>query len=383
MVTLGSSEAGESWEFAPWVRVHPVQVRQTPNANRGPSKLSRFWETLRGLEASRLPDATAAWIDPASTLAQSLHRERSFNLVVSHGLPVSAHVIGRSVARHANLAWVADWSAPWADNPALERSPLVQAVDRKLEAGLVRDADGVIAANRALFERFRAMRHEIFADGVTRLESGFDPNDFPASSEVRFKRERTRLVCVDVQRNPAHLLEALGLRPDLTAQLEIVFVGLAEAFQHECETLAIEYGVSEAVQFHGAVSREEALAMQRSADVLLSFGHGNAFQANELLADFAASGQPVLHVLAQESDASLERLHQLSRYRVTDNHRLAIAEALEAVLNQDWQGSDQPLALADWRWSHVALHLSRFLEGRVTAYKTVTGVEPAMSRRTA
>ena len=393
VVTPGPEGAPqESWEFAPWVRVHhPVLPRGferdsglwgQDQGDRGGSRLARLARSWRGLESSRLPDATAAWIEPASRLANALHGERHFGLVVSHGPPVAAHVIGRSVARQARVAWVADWEAPWADNRAWNRAAVVQAVDRKLEADLVRDADGVIAANAGLLAHFRAWRHEIFDDGATLVPQGFDGSAPVAPS--RTGRDRLRLVCSDALhlggRDPSALLEALGLRPDLTARLEVVFVGLEGAWRTRLESLALEYGVSEAVQFHGPVSFEEALAVRASADALLTFGYPSPLWGHEGVAEGAAHGVPVLHVLGGEADASLEQLARLAHFRACGNHRFALAEALEAALAGDWEGTAETEPPEDWRWSRLAVGLARFLEGRAAAHRASVGLRPSVSR---
>lgn len=379
----------EAWFTVPGVKVHPTQV----GVRHG---VRRFRKTARGVmvpiskllnRAAHLtdfvwiPDRSREWIGGAVQKARALHRERPFDLVVSSGIPVSAHVAGRGAARALGLPWVADWGDPWGLNPVLDalRARIIRPFDRWLERSLVRDASGVTVTTNALAQTYRELRTDAHPGGVMTLRMGYDSAEFAqaqacvdqALHDLGEPNGRTRLVHTGLyypgRRDPIGLIEALSTRPDLAARLEIVSVGPGDNDAYE--RLAQDRGVSDSFRWLGLRSRIEAIAMQRAADVLLSFGFDSPYQIPGKLSEYAACDRPVLHIRGSRNDPSLEVMKYLRRSVVCDSDPTSIGFALEHLVKAEWSETIAPEPATNLSWPALAAQLVGFLE-TVTGNKT-------------
>ena len=81
---------------------------------------------------------------------------------------------------------------------------------------------------------------------------------------------------------------------------------------------------------HGVVSREQALAATREADVLVNLGNQTAFQLPSKVVEYAAAGKPVVNIAPHREDSSIEffqayplALNILSEGRAPDAAQIA------------------------------------------------------------
>lgn len=358
------------------VRLHP-----TLRAKKWPGVLeqARHWH-----DSWRRPDGMAGWIPGAIATAKAVigptpsgptpGDSGAFDLVVSSGGPVSAHVAGRAVARWSGLPWIADWTEPWGLEPISGRAAWVELADRQLERELVREADGVIVTTDALREVYRHDRigdgtAEIDGDAITVIRAGFDALEMTRASQLSVAhghRPRTRIVCTSdlgAQGQSINaVFEALAMNPQLADGLELVFAGPGNHLPYRRRSRRL--GLQEHVAFLGDLSRPELLSLQLSSDVLLSLGFDSAYRINPEIAWYAACDRPVLHVRCTERDPSLELLGRLGRVLVCDSNRLSVLQALERAIRESWNGSGHARP-DDLQWSALAEHLNIWLEGRV------------------
>lgn len=372
----------EPWSTAPGVTVHPTPV--------GPRhSVRRFRKTAQGamIPISKvmnriahltdfiwIPDRSREWMSGAIRKAHDLHREQAFDLVVSSGIPVSAHVAGRSAARALGVPWVADWGDPWGLNPVLDalRADLIRPFDRWLERSLVRDANGVTVTTDALAQTYRKLRLDAPPSCVMTLRMGYDSAEFAeaqarADEAIRDLGEsggRIRLVHTGLyysgRRDPTGLIEALSARPDLAERLEVVSVGPGD--NDEFERLAQEGGLGASFRWLGARPHIEAIAMQSAADVLLSFGFDSPYQIPGKLSEYAACDRPVLHIRGSQHDPSLEVMKYLRRSVVCDSDPASITFALEHVVKGEWSETIAPEPATNLSWPALAKQLVGFLE---------------------
>jgi hypothetical protein len=376
----------EPWSTAPGVRVHPTEVglrhsvrRFRKTAQGAMIPVSKVFNRLAHLtDFFWIPDRSREWISGAIRKARALHRERPFDLVVSSGIPVSAHVAGRSAARALGLPWVADWGDPWGLNPVLDalRSKAIRPFDRWLERSLVRDADGLTVTTDALAQTYRELRQDAHPGRVMTLRMGYDSVEFAqaqalvgdAIRDLLEPTGRIRLVHTGLyypgRRDPTGLIEVLSARPDLAQRLEVITVGPGdnEAF----ERLAQERGVGASFRWLGLRPRIEAIAMQCAADVLLSFGFDSPYQIPGKLSEYAACDRPVLHIRGSQHDPSLEVMKYLRRSVICDHDPWSISAALEHIVKSQWNETIAPEPASSLSWPALAEQLVGFLE-------TVTG----------
>jgi hypothetical protein len=120
-------------------------------------RLPGGWET---------PDLQAGWYGPAVRAGRRAIAETPCDAVLASGSPWTSLLVGRRIARAADLPFVADFRDPWVGNPYAEAGLLRRACDALLERAVVRAAERVIANTEALRLDFR------------RRYPGLDPEKF-------------------------------------------------------------------------------------------------------------------------------------------------------------------------------------------------------------
>ena len=260
--------------------------------------------------------------------AQALHAGQAFDLVISSGPPVSAHVTAQAFSRAARISWVADWVAP------LLESQMTGWLDRRFEAKLVRAADRVLVSSEALARKYRALRGDRDASLLV-VRNGFDRSEFRSGSG-RTKRERLRIVCSQASGFDAvPFLETLNARVGLSESLEVVFAKASA----QLARLVREFELESCVHCLDA-SDTEAAALEVSADVLLTFGLNSAYRSPSDLARVLTRQRPILHVFESALDPSFEVFEGTPHLR-SENNRFALTAALEAALQSDWVAASE------------------------------------------
>jgi Glycosyl transferase 4-like domain len=271
------------------------------------------------VQAGRKPDPGAL------REAQALHAQRAFDLVISSGPPIAAHMTAQAFSRVARISWVADWPEPFA----LESPKPTGWLDRRLEAKLVRAADRVLVSSEALARKYRALRGNHNASLLV-VRNGFDRSELRSGSK-RIKRERLRIVCSQASNfDAAPFLETLNARVGLSESLEVVFAKASA----ELAGLVREFELESCVHCLDANDAETA-ALEVSADVLLTFGLNSAYCSPNGFARVLARQRPILHVFQSAFDPSFEVFEGTPHLR-SENNRFAITAALEAAVQGDW-----------------------------------------------
>src|SRR6185436_14814985 len=73
---------------------------------------ARVIEFVKGVVA--VPDTYRGWVRHATTTARAVFREDPFDTVLTTSPPVSAHLVGRAVAKSCGVPWVADLRDLWS-----------------------------------------------------------------------------------------------------------------------------------------------------------------------------------------------------------------------------------------------------------------------------
>ena len=227
------------------------------------------------LTTIRLPNYTDPWILPALKTLFGRSRGAPWDLAVTTFSPAACHVIGAVLKRRGRAkVWIADFRDPFTDSPLFTGVRLLHPLERALERHFVTQADVVTTVSGPLASAL-SRRH---GRRVEVVENGFDPDAYGALPTARIFPDDGLLRLVytgtlyqNIQ-DPGPLLKAVRLLKErgeraTLERLELRFVGIAPSLSEALE----REGVGEWVRFGGAVSREDALRMQRDADGLLFF----------------------------------------------------------------------------------------------------------------
>jgi glycosyltransferase involved in cell wall biosynthesis len=305
------------------------------NWRRG--SFERFKSAGEGSYSPR-PSRVAHWIPPdlgligwiPFALPWALRLARSTDCVVTSAPPYSVHLIGAALHRRG-LPWVADFRDGWrfeSGRPPFH-SPVVDAIDARLERLVARSADRLVAVTEPI-SRDLSERHGVQVETIT---NGFDPAELPTAQPVEALRpERYSVVYTGTLAysglTPAPLIEGLRrLRardPAAAARLELVFAGPLS----DEERALIEADAS--ARTVGMLDRGRVLALQRAADALVVITGNEAGLATGKLYEYLAAGRPVL-VLGADTAAARVVERAGAGFAVSASDPDAIAAGLERL----------------------------------------------------
>lgn len=258
------------------------------------------------------PDTTCVWYPSARCKADALLREVSNATVVSVSPTFTAALVGYVIARKNGLRWVLDMGDPFS---IAEESPannfwLYSALNRRVERLLFRHADAVMLTNANVRNRYLGLFPECAKSMYV----------IPPLLSDTVIQSATRSVAPLASNAPVRIVYVGSLyrhlrRPDflLALFMDLVKVSRTQCFElhffgntDECNDAFIPYAsqIGEAIQLHGVVAREDALAAVRDAAIVVNLGNTNPCQLPSKLVEYAAAGKPILNIVQMRGDPS-------------------------------------------------------------------------------
>jgi glycosyltransferase involved in cell wall biosynthesis len=224
------------------------------------------------------PDPCRGWVQPAVAAGLGAIRQFGIGAVVSVSSPDSAHIAGGEMARAAGVPWIPVFGelGTFRVDARDGRTLMERFEHRELARRWLRGSFAGVAMSPEMSEHLERN----YSLAVETLALPFDPD------ERRLPPRRTvgsPLRLVHVGRLGAHarvgvLLDAIDLllRDDhaLSAALEVELVGSGR--DDELQALLTDRPAASVCRITPRVSPAEAVALQREADVLLSFGPSDA-----------------------------------------------------------------------------------------------------------
>jgi glycosyltransferase involved in cell wall biosynthesis len=223
-----------------------------------------------------VPDHTVAtWVPYAIATARRMTARGGYDCMITTSAYEATHLVGLGVGRR-RPAWIADFRDGWTFHPW--RPPFPTRAQRQLDVALetkvVRTADRTIVVERPVGDDFRS-RLGVDAGYVP---NGWDP-DLEAQATAAEPPEitlgpltivHTGKLSGDWGRNPGPLFDALSRMhkqdPALADRLRLVLAGRLDRDEQALIDRAVLDGI---VQHVGMLSREQSMALQRRADILL------------------------------------------------------------------------------------------------------------------
>ncbi len=237
-----------------------------------------------------IPDPRCLWIGPSVRFLKSYLKEHPADAIVSTGPPHSMHLIAQKVSRATSIPWIADFRDPWTEIfyfKHLNLSKYALKRHKRLEAGVVGEADRVIVVSRKMQQDFEQMAGQLRKNGIDVITNGFDPDDFRSDDVCRddsrsddvcqenFCRERGKFSLVHTgllveNGNPDLLWQVLAEiateNPEFKRELEIVVMGQTDQPVVDDINRA---GLSDNFRNLGYVAHNVAVEWQKRASLLL------------------------------------------------------------------------------------------------------------------
>lgn len=241
-------------------------------------------------------DSQWSWFPLAALRGYALCRETRPGLIYSTGGAASVHIAAGMIAGWTGIPWVAEFQDPLVHGD-WNRGRMAFKAFSFAERYVCARASRVIFLTEEA--RRRAVARTTLGDRGRCIYPGAapPPERSPRSGPGALLRF-AHVGSFGGSRNPAVLLEAvrrlLNDRPELSGTLRFDFYGSCDA--NSIRSLR-EFPWKDVVTFHGRVSRSEALAAMRDADVLVLVQNVADYSAETIpskVYEYFASGRPIL-----------------------------------------------------------------------------------------
>lgn len=289
------------------------------------------------------PDDMVLWVGGAVRAGQRAHERSPVDAIYSSSPPVSDHLAAGILAGRLGLPWIADFRDPWIGNAYARPLPAThRAIQRRVERWIVERAARVAVATEAM-RRVYVARYPELALRFVHIPNGYDPADLDPrdSTFARSASDEGTFHLVhagSVYGNEAFSIFLDGVErllerdPASRDRLRVEFVGwFSEASQaiarHRLPAL------EPVVRQTGYVQRDEAIAIQRSADAGLLVLHGGGDRslfATTKLYEYLGLGLPVLAVVPPGEVREI--LEELDWGVYVDPTAAGVADGIERIM---------------------------------------------------
>lgn len=269
------------------------------------------------------------WYPSALRAARSIAASGDVRVIYSSSPPYSAHYVARTLRRELGIPWVADFRDAWTQLATFRAPSAGHArLERRMERGLLRDADIVIANT----QRNRQAMIDVFGVPAHKIEvipNGFDPADFALPASVPVNPSSFQVTCLgNFYEMPQadRFFRAFRRFSDEHPEASLTFYGWrARGVRRAAEAL-LRPGT---LQHVDRIAHTDALRVMRSSSVLLANVPNE--QATHWIPgkiyEYMAAGRPVLFIGPEDGDAAVI-LREASAGEVVPNDAGLIYEAL-------------------------------------------------------
>ena len=245
-----------------------------------------------------IPDRYWPWYFSACKLGQQLITELNIGCIWSTYPVLTAHLIGRTLARKNALPWIADFRDPIQChyNPAYQH---FNAINRYLERKIVQSANKVCTTSKEAAELYRKIYPQQPNDKFCVIENGYVP--LPTAPQVTLDKF-TLLYSGALYGNGRDINGIFRVLQQLKQQQVIQasnfvlrFRGSAKAERYAKELAALD--ITDIVEFVPAIPFEQAVAeMQQCSANMLIQDDIFKYQIPGKLYDYIQSQKPILAI---------------------------------------------------------------------------------------
>lgn len=287
-------------------RAGPAASAPSARVKRRSAQVAKaiYGATLRRL---LWPDYAFHWYPAALRAAETRCRTVGFDAVVSVSHPFTAHLVGLALKRRRpGLRWLADIGDPFSllvETP-LNNKALYGGLNRRAEAAVLRDADGVAVTVERCHSAYAAA-FPASADKIATIPPLLSLPAPAAGASWAFPAG-INLVCVGTLyralRDPGPLLALFAALRRHRTDLNLHFFGAI----HDCGPcfLPHEAEIGRSIHLHGMVPRETIANVMRAADILVNIGNATAHQLPSKLVEYVASARPILNLASATDDTT-------------------------------------------------------------------------------
>ena len=282
-----------------------------------------------------IPDARKGWVPYAVAAVEKILAEGPVHTLITTGPPHSTHLAALQLQEKYQLRWWADFRDPWSEvfyNQSLYRLASSIRKDKALEAQVLQKADGILTTIGGGFHS--SLKAIAPQQHLVALPNGFDAESFkairPEPAPDQFHLVYTGLLTQNqaypqIVRALQPLSEKTAIRWTLAGQIAPDIVAY---IQKELPRVVVDY--------RGYLSHPQAIALMKSASLLLNFSFEGAHQQmiSGKLLEYTATQRPILSLGDPQSAAAQFLMQGSAAQMVAPTDLSAISQFLEKVLEQ-------------------------------------------------
>ena len=253
-----------------------------------------------------IPDARKGWIPFAVKEAKKILKAERIEKLITTGPPHSTHLVGLKLKKQFDLNWWADFRDPWTDifyNTSFFRSAKTISKDQALEKEVLQKADGVITTLAGMF-------HEQLKDKAPKQNFSVIPNGYDSelmkNIKVKAKKVDFHIVYTGLLTQNQDYEMLLKVIDKCSKTLKIHF-SLAGNIHIDIIKKITDVLPNAIVEYLGYITHYNAIALMKSADLLLNFvfkGAEHQMISGKLL-EYIATEVPILSIGNPKSEAGL------------------------------------------------------------------------------
>ena len=275
---------------------------------QGEVKTSNLFEKLLAFIRGNyfIPDARKGWIPFAVKEAKKILKAERIEKLITTGPPHSTHLVGLKLKKQFDLYWWADFRDPWTDifyNTSFFRSAKTISKDQALEKEVLQKADGVITTLAGNF-------HEQLKDKAPKQNFSVIPNGYDSelmkNIKVKAKKVDFHIVYTGLLTQNQDYEMLLKVIDKCSKTLKIHF-SLAGNIHIDIIKKITDMLPNAIVEYLGYITHYNAIALMKSADLLLNFvfkGAEHQMISGKLL-EYIATEVPILSIGNPKSEAGL------------------------------------------------------------------------------
>jgi len=258
------------------------------------------------------PDYACLWYRPAVAVGRTLLSQHEFDVIISSSLPFTGHLVGKALHdQRPFLPWVMDIGDPFAlaeGNP-INNHALYARLNMAVEGGMIRRACAISVTTEAT-ARLYASAFPLNAHKFAVIPPLIGSDAMaPTARTLTHQSDVTKILFAGTLyrhiRSPDILLMIFErlLESPIGGRLELHLLGAI----NDCEDVIDGYRarLGSRLVLHGIVSREQAIAAQHDADVLVNIGNQTSFQLPSKVVEYVGMAKPILNIARHAEDSSV------------------------------------------------------------------------------
>ena len=275
---------------------------------QGEVKTSNLFEKLLAFIRGNyfIPDARKGWIPFAVKEAKKILKAERIEKLITTGPPHSTHLVGLKLKKQFDLYWWADFRDPWTDifyNTSFFRSAKTISKDQALEKEVLQKADGVITTLAGKFHQ--QLKDKAPKQNFSVIPNGYD-SELMKNIKVKAKKVDFHIVYTGLLTQNQDYEMLLKVIDKYSKTLKIHF-SLAGNIHIDIIKKITDELPNAIVEYLGYITHYNAIALMKSADLLLNFvfkGAEHQMISGKLL-EYIATEVPILSIGNPKSEAGL------------------------------------------------------------------------------